>query len=113
MRATSPKQPVASAPRIVRDQAIRGGAPIIAGTGLRVSDVAMRYELLGMPPGEIVAAFPHIPLAQVHCALSYYYQHKAVFDAQWRDERRHQRQERRRAGSLGERLRARAAILSR
>jgi uncharacterized protein (DUF433 family) len=113
MPVPSRKRTVPSAARIVRDPAIRGGAPIIAGTGLRVADVAMHYALLGESPAEIVAAFPHVTLAQVHCALSYYYEHQASFDAQWRDERRQERRERRRAGSLGERLRARAALLSR
>lgn len=113
MTATSRKRPVASGPRIVRDPAIRGGAPIIAGTGLRVSDVAICYELRGMSPGDIVAAFPHVTLAQVHCALSYYYQHKAAFDAQWRAERQLEEEADRDAGALSERARARAAVLSR
>lgn len=96
---------------IVRDVVRRGGAPIIAGTGTRVTDVAARYELLGTSPDEIAAALPHLSLAQIHCALSYYYQHKDAFDAEWRAERRAVQQARRRAGSLTERARARTAVL--
>lgn len=63
---------------------VRGGAPGLAGTRIKVLDVAVRYELLRMTPEEIMRALPHLTLPQVHGALSYYYAHKAELDKQWK-----------------------------
>lgn len=73
-------------PYIKTDKKIRGGEPIIAGTGIRVLDIAIRYEIMGMSPDEILVAFPHLNLSQVHDALSYYYEHKDEIDKKWKDE---------------------------
>ena len=62
---------------------VRGGAAVITGTGIRVLDVAIRYEVIGMTPEEIMIALPHIDLAQIHGALSYYHAHKAELDKEW------------------------------
>lgn len=72
------------APYIEQRAGVRGGAPVIAGTGVRVLDVAMRYEMMQMAPEEILIAFPHLTLAQIHAALSYYYAHKAQLDRGWK-----------------------------
>jgi uncharacterized protein (DUF433 family) len=64
--------------------AVRGGAPVIAGTRIKVLDVAVRYEVMGMNPEEIMAALPHLDLPQIHAALSYYYAHKADLDKKWK-----------------------------
>jgi uncharacterized protein (DUF433 family) len=63
---------------------VRGGAPVIAGTGIKVLDVAVRYEVMGMSPEEIMVALPHLELSQLHAAFSYYYAHKAVLDREWK-----------------------------
>jgi uncharacterized protein (DUF433 family) len=63
---------------------VRGGAPVIAGTGIKVLDVAVRYEVMGMTPEEIMVALPHLGLPQIHAALSYYYAHKAELDKEWK-----------------------------
>ncbi len=73
-------------PYIKADRRIRGGEPIIAGTGIRVLDIAVRYEIMGMSPEDIIVALPHLSLSQVHDALSYYYEHKNVIDNKWRSE---------------------------
>ena len=52
-----------------------GGKPRIAGTRIRVQDIYICHELHGMSPDEIVDAYPHITLADVHAALAYYYDH--------------------------------------
>ena len=52
------------------------GKPCIAGTGIRVWDVFVLHERQGRQPDEIVAAFPHITLADVHAALAYYWDNK-------------------------------------
>ena len=57
---------------------------MIAGTGIRVLDVAIRYEIMGMQPDEILMTLPHLALTQIHAALSYYYAHKAELDREWR-----------------------------
>lgn len=73
-------------PYISTDRKIRGGEPVISGTGIRVLDIAVRYEIMGMTPEDIIVAFPHLSLSQVHDALSYYYEHKAYIDNKWKSE---------------------------
>jgi uncharacterized protein (DUF433 family) len=72
-------------PYITSDKKIRGGEPVISGTGIRVLDIAIRYEIMGMSPEDIIVAFPHLNLSQVHDALSYYYEHKNEIDKTWKD----------------------------
>lgn len=57
---------------------------MIAGTGIRVLDVAVRYEVMRMTPEEIMVALPHLTLPQIHAALSYYSAHKAELDKEWK-----------------------------
>jgi uncharacterized protein (DUF433 family) len=59
---------------------ICGGAPVIAGTRIRVSLIVHRYERERQSPDEIVQAYPHLTLAQVHSALAYYYSHRESID---------------------------------
>ncbi len=72
-------------PYITTDKKVRGNMPIIIGTGIRVLDVAIRYEVMGMSPEDIVVALPHLNLSQVHDALSYYYEHKSEIDRNWQN----------------------------
>jgi uncharacterized protein (DUF433 family) len=72
-------------PYISIDKKIRGGEPVIAGTGIRVLDIAIRYEIMGMSPEDIIVALPHLNLSQIHDALSYYYEHKSEIDKRWKD----------------------------
>jgi uncharacterized protein (DUF433 family) len=48
----------------------------IAGTRVRVQDIYALAEVQGQSPDEIVAALPHLTLAQVHAALSYHFAHR-------------------------------------
>ncbi len=57
---------------IDRDPAVRGGRPKIAGTGLTVRRIVGWYKA-GMTPEEIALEYPHLTLAQVHAALTYYH----------------------------------------
>jgi uncharacterized protein (DUF433 family) len=66
---------------ITVDPAIANGKPIVVGTRTRVAQIAIEYDRLGWTPDEIVEAHPHLTLAQVHDALSYYYERQAVIDA--------------------------------
>lgn len=69
---------------IERRPGIRGGVPVIAGTGIRVVDVAVRYEVMRMAPEEIMIALPRLSLSQIHAALAYYYAHKTEMDREWK-----------------------------
>jgi uncharacterized protein (DUF433 family) len=62
-----------------------GGKPRIRGTRIKVSEVAWRHDD-GQSPDEIIEAFPHLTLAQVHAALAYYYDHHQEIEAQLREE---------------------------
>ena len=72
-------------PYITRNKKIRGGVPVISGTGIRVLDIAIRYEIMGQSPEDIIVAIPHINLSQVHDALSYYYEHKNEIERAWKE----------------------------
>lgn len=85
---TPPERPEPGAirhPYVTRKPGVCGGKPILAGTRLKVSQVAREYDLLGMTPDEIIQAHPHLTLAQVHAALSYYYDHAAEILAELRE----------------------------
>jgi uncharacterized protein (DUF433 family) len=72
--SAAPNQLISQTPDIC------GGAPVIAGTRIRVSHIAFRYERERQSPDDIVQAYPHLTLAQVHGALSYYYSHREDID---------------------------------
>ncbi len=67
---------------IVSDPKIRGGRPIIAGTGLRVQDIVAGYIYKQYSVDDLVMHYPHVNHAQIHAALAYYYDHKDEIDAQ-------------------------------
>jgi len=73
-------------PYISIDPKISGGQPVISGTRISVMDIAIRYELMGMSVDEIVDEYPHLKLEQIHDALSYYYEHKDIFDKKYRED---------------------------
>ena len=64
---------------IVSNPKVRGGRPVIAGTGVRVTDVVMLMLFHNQNPSEIAASYA-VSLAQVHAALAYYYEHKSDID---------------------------------
>jgi uncharacterized protein (DUF433 family) len=61
-------------PHIVRVEGICGGEPIIKGTGISVRTIVERTRLSDSPE-RIVDDYPHLTLAQVYDALSYYHEH--------------------------------------
>lgn len=71
---------------IEKNPAICSGKAIIGGTRLTVTQIAIEYDRLGWTADEIVEAHPHLELAQVHDALSYYYENREDLDAEIRDE---------------------------
>ena len=52
-----------------------GGKPRIAGHRIKVQDIVIWHERMGMSPDEIVSQYPTITLADVYAALAYYHDH--------------------------------------
>jgi len=73
-------------PYISIDPKISGGQPVISGTRIKVMDIAINYELPGKSADKIIDEYPHLRLEQIHDALSYYYEHKDVFDKKYRED---------------------------
>ena len=67
-------------PYISIDPKISKGSPVISGTRIRVVDIAIEYDRLGLTPDQIVDAHPHLNLASIHDALSYYYENRNSID---------------------------------
>ena len=65
---------------ITRTENIRGGRPLIAGTGVAVRRVVGWYQL-GLSPEEIADRIGHLSLAQIHAALAYYHANRHEIDA--------------------------------
>jgi uncharacterized protein (DUF433 family) len=59
---------------IVRDEGILGGEPIIKGTRTPVRAIVELWRL-GVSPEEVPTHLPHLNLAQVFDALSYFSDH--------------------------------------
>ena len=69
-----------SHPYVTRIEGVAGGQPIIIGTRTPVRSVVAYYQL-GNTPEEIQVKLPYLSLAQIHDALSFYYDHQAEIDA--------------------------------
>ncbi len=62
-------------PYIVTDQGILSGEPIIKGTRTPVRAIVENWRM-GIAPEEIPTHLPHLTVAQVFDALSYYSDHQ-------------------------------------
>jgi len=65
---------------IVRSDDIRSGRPCVAGTGVTVRRIVGWYKL-GLTPEEITTELPHLSLAQVYAALTYYHANRDEIEA--------------------------------
>jgi uncharacterized protein (DUF433 family) len=65
---------------IVKNKEILGGEPIIKGTRTSVRAIVESWRI-GLSPEEIVIHMPHLRLAQVFEALSYYSDHQEEINA--------------------------------
>jgi uncharacterized protein (DUF433 family) len=65
------------AKHIEKKPGVCGGKACITGTRIRVQDIYVWYELQGQGPDEIVTRFPQLTLADVHAALTYYWDNTA------------------------------------
>jgi uncharacterized protein (DUF433 family) len=61
-------------PYVISDDSILNGTPIVKGTRTPVRAIAELWKF-GVTPEEIVIRLPHVTLAQVFDALSYYQDH--------------------------------------
>ena len=52
-----------------------GGKPRLSGHRIRVQDIVIWHERMGLSPDEIVYHYPSITLADVYAALAYYHDH--------------------------------------
>ena len=73
-------------PYISIDLRIAGGQPVIRGTRMKVMDIAIKYEFMGLSADRIIDEYPHLKLEQIHDALSYYYENKDAFDKKYRED---------------------------
>lgn len=58
---------------------VRSGRVCLAGSRISVDDVALMHLRLGRPLAEIAGSFD-LPLAALHSAMAYYYEHQAEVD---------------------------------
>jgi uncharacterized protein (DUF433 family) len=62
---------------ITKTPGICGGKACIAGHRIRVMDIVVWHEMRGMSTAEILQQFPGITLADIHAALTYYFDNHA------------------------------------
>ncbi|MEK6692013.1 MAG: DUF433 domain-containing protein [Nitrospirota bacterium] len=60
-------------------QGVQGGRPVIKGTRTPVRSIII-YHRMGSTPEEIQIKLPHLNLAQIYDAFSYYYDYKDEID---------------------------------
>lgn len=65
---------------IVREDNILSGEPVIKGTRTPIRAIVETWRT-GIPPEAIPTGLPHLTLAQVFDALSYYSDHQAEINA--------------------------------
>lgn len=105
-----PQTPPVSREHIEVIPGVCGGKPRIAGTRIRVQDIYVWHELQGQSADEIVSNFPQLTLADVHAALSYYFDHRDEIQQQMKaDDAFVEAMEQKYPSKLEEKLRARNA----
>jgi len=57
------------------------GIPWISGANTKVVEVVLDKMAHNSSPEEMHEQYPHLSLAQIHAALSYYYEHRDEVDA--------------------------------
>lgn len=72
--------PVIAHPHIAIDPNICGGSPRIEGTRITVRTIAIYALHYGQTPEELLAHYPHVSLASIYDALSYYYDNREAMD---------------------------------
>lgn len=68
--------------RIVSTPDIMGGEPRLEGRRIRIKDIVMWYEYLGMSADEISFTYS-LPLADIFAALAFYHANRSVLRTRW------------------------------
>ncbi len=63
-----------SHPHIVKIDGVHGGEPIVRHSSVTVRTIVQQVRL-GTTPEQLVEGYPPLTLAEIHDALSYYYDH--------------------------------------
>jgi uncharacterized protein (DUF433 family) len=69
-------------PYIERRPDVQGGRAVIKGTRFPVSSIVQNYRR-GLSIDQILQEFPQLTPAQVHDAMSYFYDHRAELDREF------------------------------
>ncbi len=78
---------IVSKEHISKTPGICGGKACIAGHRIRVMDIVVQYENVGLSPTQIVKdVFPSITVADVHAAIAYYLDHREEIEADFQHE---------------------------
>ena len=77
-----------------------GGKPRISGHRIKVQDIVIWHEKLGLSPDEIVSNYPTIDLSDVYSALAYYHDHFAEIRQQIEEDKKYIRELQARTPSL-------------
>ncbi len=67
-------------PYVAQVEGVAGGKPVVKGTRTPIRSIAAYYQM-GCAPEEIQGKLPHLSQAQIHDALSFYYDHQVEIDA--------------------------------
>lgn len=73
-------------PYIIRVEGMRGGRPIIKGTGIQVALIVKLYKM-GESVDEMLLMYPYLTPAMVYDALSYYHDHQQEVEQHIMDEK--------------------------
>ena len=76
------------------------GVAWIEGTNTKVKEVVIEKLAFGWSPEELHRQHPHLPMAKIYAALSYYYEHQAEIDADLERDHLEIQELRRAAGEL-------------
>src|SRR5688572_19163190 len=71
---------------ITKDPEVCGGRACIDGTRIRVLDIVC-LQRQGLPPEKVIEVYPPLNLAQVHAALSYYYENPQEIESALEEDR--------------------------
>jgi len=85
---------------------VRGGRVCLAGTRISVADVVLLHLRMGRPLEEVAGTYD-LPLAALHTAMAYYFEHKDEIDRSIEEDRAFAEAfERRNVSPLREKLKA-------
>jgi uncharacterized protein (DUF433 family) len=66
-----------------------GGKPHISRHRIRVQDIVIWHEKLGLSADEIILHYPTLSFSDIYAALSYYFDHQEQIDTDIREEEKH------------------------